>query len=190
MYGCMANVILFFVFPQIETYCDEVSQKRSPKNCNGVLWISEHIDHYSLGLKKLVLKSNLKDCSEGSLQHKMAALGKSAHQGMCWESCRLSQRSGLRAACIRTREHASVPLLEPALYVLCEGLKEAGKVGTRDALPVCSGLGKFCRVTAQSRRKKTKKEVLKGKKRKRRGEERRKKRHSQLQRKPCQEATN
>lgn len=60
-----------------------------------------------------------------------------------------------------------MPLPEPALYMLREGLMEADRVGSRDTPVVCSGLGSFCRINAEPRRQNTKKEVLKGKKRKR-----------------------
>lgn len=72
------GMILFFIFPQFETYCNKASLKSSPIKCEEVLYINEYSDLYSPGFKKLVLKSNLENSSEESPSHKMAAWSKSA----------------------------------------------------------------------------------------------------------------
>ena len=75
-----------------------------------------------------------------------------------WGSGRLSQRSGHSHG---DRQHAfafvntSVMLSEPHLPRLPEGRMEVDTVGSRDVPAVSSGLGNFCRVAAEPRRKTT-----------------------------------
>ena len=71
-----------------------------------------------------------------------------------------------------------------ALCMLCEGLMEVDRLGSRDP-PICSGRSSYCRVTSEPRRKNAKKKrrrrrrinsfKKKGKKKKREGEKKKEK---------------
>lgn len=110
-----------------------------------------------MDLKKLALKSRLEDWK--------ILLKEVFHtKWRCWASP--LTREGFGGATnlgreVGHRQHAfafvNMSLLKPALYVLYEGLMEVDRVGSRGTPCICSGLGNFCRVTAEPRRKNTKK---------------------------------